>query len=76
MQYEYTLEEDLPIKVTMTYRELQLLDKLLQKEAAQEWRYDTMRQSVRKTLCSAADFASSFYTYQAEFTLNEETDDA
>jgi len=76
MQYEYTLEEDLPIKVTMTYRELQLLDKLLQKDAAQEWRYDAMRKSVRKTLCSAADFASSFYAYQAEFALNEETDNA
>ena len=72
MKYDYTMETKMPISVTMTYRDLELIHKLLKNKGDDDWRYNELRREVEETIKSASRHANIYYKYQTQ----EHEDDA
>ena len=73
MQYNYTNESEVPVKMTLTYRELALLEKLLSKQEG-DWRYDDMHTAVTEILEQVTRSLSSHYQYE-EYKLDRKEED-
>ena len=74
MKYEYTNENDVPVKMTITYRELVLLEKLLSKQE-DDWRYDEMHRDVKDAVKQVTDVMSTHYQFK-QYRLEQEADNA
>jgi len=72
MQYDYTMETKMPISVTVTYRDLELIHKLLENKGDDDWRYVELRREVQEIIKSASRHANLYYKYQTQ----EHEDDA
>lgn len=72
MQYDYTMETRMPISVTVTYRDLELIHKLLENKGDDDWRYVELRREVQEIIKSASRHANIYYKYQTQ----EHEDDA
>ena len=72
MQYDYTMETRMPISVTVTYRDLELIHKLLENKGDDDWRYVELRREVQEIIKSASRHANLYYKYQTQ----EHEDDA
>jgi len=75
MKYGYTNESEVPVHMTVTYRELTLLEKLLDAKT-DDWRYDEMRTVVKETVREVANTMSTHYQYEQYSFEKKETDDA
>jgi len=75
MKYGYTNESEVPINMTVTYRELTLLEKLLDAKT-DDWRYDEMRTVVKETVREVVNTMSTHYQYEQYSFEKKETDDA
>jgi len=75
MQYEYVNESEVPVKITITYRELVLLEKLLSKEEG-DWRYSDMRKAVKEAIRHVTDAMNCHYQYEQHKLEQEDTDNA
>ena len=75
MKYGYTNESEVPVNMTVTYRELTLLEKLLDAKT-DDWRYDEMRTVVKETVREVVDTMSTHYQYEQYSFEKKETDDA
>lgn len=75
MKYEYTNESEVPVKITVTYRELVLLEKLLSK-AEDDWRYGDMRKAVKETIRYVTDAMNCHYQYEQHKLEHKEEDNA
>jgi len=61
--------------MTITYRELTLLEKLLDKKT-DDWRYDEMRTVVKETVREVVSTMSTHYKYEQYRFEKEDTDNA
>lgn len=75
MKYEYTNESEVPVKVTLTHRELVLLERLLSKQEG-DWRYDDMCTAVTETLKQVTESLSNYYQYEQYKLEKKEEDNA
>jgi len=74
MKYEYTNENDVPVKITITYRELVLLERLLSKQEG-DWRYDEIHGDVKDAVKQVTDAMSTHYQFK-QYRLEQETNNA
>jgi len=74
MKYEYTNENDVPVKMTITYRELVLLENLLSKQG-DDWRYGDIHKDVKDAVKQVTDTMSTHYQFK-QYRLEQETDNA
>lgn len=75
MQYNYTNEGDVPVKMTLTHRELVLLEKLLSKQEG-DWRYDDMHTAITEIVKQVTESLSNHYQYEQYKLERKEEDDA
>jgi len=75
MKYGYTNESEVPVNMTVTYRELTLLEKLLDAKT-DDWRYDDMRTVVKETVREVVNTMSTHYQYEQYSFEKKEEDNA
>jgi len=75
MKYGYTNETEVPIKMTVTFRELTLLLKLLEAKT-DDWRYDDMRTVVKETIHEVVEAMSYHYQHEQYKLTQKEEDNA
>jgi len=75
MKYGYTNESEVPVHMTVTYRELTLLEKLLDAKT-DDWRYDDMRTVVKETVREVVNTMSTHYQYEQYSFEKKEEDNA
>ena len=77
MQYEYTNENDAPIRVEMTYADLKLIKRLIQSKATidkLEWREKDLLKQVEEAMRRAAESLQGHYDYELRYVINKEED--
>ena len=77
MQYEYTNENDAPIRVEMTYADLQLIKRLLQGKATidkLDYREKDLLAQVEETMRRAAESLQAHFDYELRYVINKEED--
>lgn len=81
MQYEYTNESTVNIRVTVTYAELKLIRHLIKKKATVkelDWREKDLLQAVETIIYNAAETLRGHYDYEVTYNTikPEENNDA
>jgi len=81
MQYEYTNESTVNIRVTMTYAELKLIRQLIKKKAEikeLDWREMELIEAVETIIYNAAETLRGHYDYEVKYNTikQEENNDA
>lgn len=72
MQYQYTNESTVEIRMTMTYADLKQIKRLLTYKSEHdklEWRDKELLEQVNKALHDAAESLKSHYEYELEYAL-------
>ena len=75
MQYEYTNENDAPIRVEMTYADLKLIKRLIQSKATidkLEWREKDLLKQVEEAMRRAAESLQAHFDYELHYVINKE----
>ena len=78
MQYQYTNESTVEVRISMTYADIKLIKRLLTYKAGKDkldWRDTELLEQVDKALHDAAVALRDHYNYELEYTLKQEETD-
>lgn len=75
MQYQYTNESTVEVRISMTYADIKLIKRLLKYKSEHDkldWRDMELLEQVDKALRDAAVALRDHYNYELEYTLKQE----
>ena len=75
MQYEYTNQDNTPIRVEITYADLKLIKRVLQGKATidkLDYREKDLLAQVEEAMRRAAESLQAHYDYELHYVINKE----
>lgn len=75
MQYEYTNEAAVNVRVSITYADLKLIKHLIQSKATidkLDWREKDLLDQVEEAMRRAAESLQAHYDYELHYVINKE----
>lgn len=80
MQYQYTNENDVSVRIHVTYGELKKIWKLLGEQKNDEgslhWQYADLHKELGEILKSAAEATHAHYEYEKDYRLKYDANNA
>ena len=78
MQYQYTNENDVSVRIHVTYGELKKIWRLLGEQKDEfgkvKWDYRDLHEELHEILLQAADSTRTHYEYEKEYSLKNGND--